>query len=654
MDDFSSSLARLRKEQERERKRLLDRRSREKRPPEKGTYQVQDYLSSIERRFIRQQASIQSEVSQDEYRAVPSGESSYSWILKLNLSGDQAAKFPNSGETDKVILPTDLLRILSKDESLYPLYFGIKCLNGYSEHEKGHSNKDSPETHCGVLDYSEQSGFISLPNKVLRCLNISPELHLGGPNQQTIWIQIEYKKLPKGSMASFEVLSHPDIFKMHDIESLLETYLRNHFLTLTVGDTLMINQPNYSNSNYCISVIRVQHLEPDNSVSLINTDLSIDITYKDKGLRDPAHDPPSQLNDQPNQLLCYESNNVDNSINSLNIGETFQLDDQQDAMYFKLEVPYNLKKVLLGTENSENVAQLVISVHSDHYFDIFVSFPPIFEASSHLYIFRSFPDDLREGSSGGGKSLVISPADFTSYLRTLDSDPSGSSSLLAIFPSILFITIQRLEHKPTEPGHLPKEGSSAAQGPSSIKVSIQYCREQDDSVRPSADRDCSVCSNCRRRIPTHNLDLHSIQCERMYTFCDQCGLVLKKKDLEKHTHCEKCPRLGLSLDQVEHHEKLYHQFTKCKLCGQDNIQPIQLRVHQTQECPKRIILCRFCNNFVQAGTDGHYVDFKDKYYYNLTSHESYCGSRTTNCHLCNKVVLIKELKSHIELVHHPS
>lgn len=685
MDDFSSSLIKLKKEQEKERKRLLEKKNREKKSLERNRFEAQDYLSGIERAFIRQQKSILHESSTGEYSqgglSLEEENGSYLWILKLNLSNENISKFPNNGETDLVILPEDLLKILSMNESLYPLHFNVKCLNhtlqrdggsksghsrqgGNGDEERDGSDQSLDDgTHCGVLDYSERSGFISLPNKVLRCLNIDPESICKGKYGSTIWIQIAYKRLPKGSLASFEVLNNGDLFKMHDIESLLESYLRNHFLTLTVGDTLMVNQPsNYLDSNYCISLIKVRHLEPESSVSLINTDISLDIIYKENDQKDGNVE-----SGYPKSGRDLNQGDGGAQTRLLSIGEPNILDgdDCLDTAHFKIDLPFGLKKAFLADTSLEGMAKLVISVTSNYYFDIFVSFPPIFEASSHLHIFRSFPEDHKRGDSSmkNSTNLVISSIDFINYLKTLEtntcSDSSPPSICSSLFPSIMFITIEKQKYvssgndadgdcrDPTRETPFTANDSSST----SIQVKLQYNKKEAEQETEITDLECSVCRNCNRRIPAGNFGLHSIQCERMYKICDICNLVLEKRDFEKHTHCNKCIRFGLSSDQVELHDRLYHQHTTCRLCGQDNIQPIQLRIHQTQECPKRIILCRFCNSFVQAGTDGHYVDYKDKYYYNLTSHESYCGSRTTNCHLCSKVVLIKELKSHIDLIH---
>ncbi|TRY52925.1 Ubiquitin fusion degradation protein UFD1 [Cryptosporidium tyzzeri] len=654
MDDFSFSLNKLRKEQEKERKKVLEKKQREKKFQEINKFKIDDYLSNIERTFIKQQNNISNEVyleHKNPNNQIFQEENKYSWILKLNLkdynnnnsNSNSNSKFPNNGETDQVILPNNLLKILSSDESIYPLYFNIKCLNHHVS-----ENINPIETHCGVLDYSEEPGYISLPNKVLRCLNINPNDSDFKSNKPIIWIQITYKKLLKGSFASFEILNNQDIFKMHDIESLLESYLRNHFLTLTIGDTLMINQPNYFSNNYCISLIKVKHLEPDNSISLINTDISLDITYKDSNKEQKIQD--------------HAENTIENSIRLMNIGDIIHFDDKlDDLINFKLDIPFNLKKVFLNESDTENNTKLNISIISNHYYDIFVSFPPIFEASSHLHIFRSFPEDYyyHSNSNNNNKSkntnLVISSNEFINYLKTLESNIScnqDSSSLLLLFPSILFITIQKHKNSSSINNDIISNNEKCSLS-STIQVNIQYYKKEStiDVINQPIENEFSTCINCKRKIPSDNLDLHSLQCEKMYKRCNQCDLILKKSDFEKHTHCNKCIKFGLSLDQIQIHDKLYHQFTQCKLCNQDNIKPIQLTIHQTQECPKRIILCRYCNNFVQAGTDGHYVDYKDKYYYNLTSHESYCGSRTTNCNICNKVVLIKELKSHIDLAH---
>ncbi|KAF7457501.1 ubiquitin fusion degradation (UFD1) family protein, double Psi beta barrel fold [Cryptosporidium felis] len=634
MNEFESSLIRLKKQQENERKKFLCKKQRERLIRESAakssTFQADEYYSNIERKFLKQQ---QRAFANNDSQSCPAEE--YSWILKLNLNQEKST-FPNNGETDKVILPNDLLKVLSSNESLYPLFFKVKCLNGGETCSEEAGSKK--ETHCGVLDYSEDSGFISLPNKILRCLNISRNTLGDSGSPETIWIQISHQSLPKGTSASFEIVNNDDIFTTHDIEALLQTYLRNYFNTLTIGDTIVVNQLYSSLSENCISIIEVKHLEPENSVSLINTDLVLDIHY---------HENPN-LSGSNHSLESLPSSRLPlNPVTkAISLGDLTRLNTGLEQL--KLQIPPPIKKLL-----DDDAARLVITLSGNEHlsgFDIFVSFPPIFEASRHLHIFRSYFHE------GGNFSMEISNSDVTEYFGTITQSSSERSRVS--FPSILFVTVE----KPLDGNEGPQSGDAKE---TYVQVSmLKNYTSTEDSARTTSDDagsaasksasdpPLSECSNCARRVPASNMEIHSVQCERIYQKCGVCNLVLKRQDFKSHTHCVQCGNLGLSDSYIEVHNKLYHQNARCKLCGMEGIKPIQLKVHQTLECPNRVILCRFCNNFVQAGVDGHSADFKDSYYYKLTSHESYCGSRTTECTKCGKTVLIKDLQFHLRLAHH--
>ena len=65
MDDFKSSLERLEKQREKERKKLLAKREKEKiieATIEDTSFKVAEYYSNVERRYIKQQHKLEEEL----------------------------------------------------------------------------------------------------------------------------------------------------------------------------------------------------------------------------------------------------------------------------------------------------------------------------------------------------------------------------------------------------------------------------------------------------------------------------------------------------------------------------------------------------------------------------------------------------------------
>nr|CAD1834907.1 unnamed protein product [Ananas comosus var. bracteatus] len=73
--------------------------------------------------------------------------------------------------------------------------------------------------------------------------------------------------------------------------------------------------------------------------------------------------------------------------------------------------------------------------------------------------------------------------------------------------------------------------------------------------------------------------------------------------------------------------------------------------HQFSTCPLRLIVCRFCGDMVQAGTEP--LDARDRLR-GLSEHESICGSRTAPCDSCGRSVMLKEMDIHVIAVHQKS
>jgi len=132
--------------------------------------------------------------------------------------------------------------------------------------------------------------------------------------------------------------------------------------------------------------------------------------------------------------------------------------------------------------------------------------------------------------------------------------------------------------------------------------------------------DFKVCNNCWHRIPVAAFTMHTLSCSRMNWFCEECKEVVQKAKKEEHL-------------------KEYHAPIYCE-CGA-SMDKKKLRVHQQDECPKRIVTCSFCTLKMP--------------YIERFEHEQKCGTQTEKCSKCHKYIqkrasVVHEVECQEELI----
>lgn len=98
------------------------------------------------------------------------------------------------------------------------------------------------------------------------------------------------------------------------------------------------------------------------------------------------------------------------------------------------------------------------------------------------------------------------------------------------------------------------------------EVTIQCDIVDDDTddmeISPNniSENDGSLCSNCKRIIPGHNLQMHEVFCIRNNILCsfDGCNQVIKKNQQDSHCHCEICGHLFNNQESVNIHKESFH------------------------------------------------------------------------------------------------
>ncbi|KAL9262294.1 TRAF-type zinc finger domain-containing protein [Drosera capensis] len=122
----------------------------------------------------------------------------------------------------------------------------------------------------------------------------------------------------------------------------------------------------------------------------------------------------------------------------------------------------------------------------------------------------------------------------------------------------------------------------------------------------------TICTHCDRSVPASNADLHYAHCSRNLDKCKVCGDMVPRKHAEEHYLTTHAP-------------------VSCSLCS-ETVQRETLDVHKGENCPKRMVICEYCELPLPA------ID--------LFEHQDFCGSRTEMCYLCRRYVRLRDRYAH--------
>ncbi|KAG5359152.1 Ubiquitin fusion degradation protein 1-like protein [Yarrowia sp. C11] len=182
-----------------------------------------------------------------------------------------------------------------------------------------------------------------------------------------------------------------------------------------------------------------------------------------------------------------------------------------------------------------------------------------------------------------------------------------------------------------------------------MKVDNHVVEVEDAEMSDDGPPDTTKCPTCNSYIPNQSYTLHSNFCARNNTPCehfDVCGHVFKRGDgtRETHWHCEHCDQFGNSLESRETHVHYSHTEPEPCVCGFQTSNYTSLALHKHTECPLSLHECRFCHLRVPRDVASA-RDLISGY----SGHESSCGAKTTDCHVCKKPVRLRDLLSHQKL-----
>lgn len=165
---------------------------------------------------------------------------------------------------------------------------------------------------------------------------------------------------------------------------------------------------------------------------------------------------------------------------------------------------------------------------------------------------------------------------------------------------------------------------------------------------PSIGEDETKCQNCLAVVPKRSLVLHERHCQRNNSRCPHadCNFIFRRGLDTNHWHCTTCGHAGEG--SLDLHMTRFHPSSPIICECQHSCPDVpSLAHHRATYCPEKSIICQFCHLRVSQG-DASDLSYQDRAQH-FTSHESSCGSRTTECDTCHGLVKLKDLSTHLKI-----
>lgn len=449
--------------------------------------------------------------------------------------------------TDKVVLPPKALEQVL--ELRIPLPLTLEATPATADAADETPLPPWRVAHCGVVDFTAPDGIAFVPVAIMRKLGV-------GEGDR---VTFRTARLPPGTYAQLQPLGE-DWARVPEREACLELALRQ-YQTLTIGDVIAVLAPH----DRRIHRFRCLETRPADAVSLLNTDLTLDVTTP--GI----------------SRVAGEEYGEEEWVRSL---------AEADAAQAASDAPEPSTDLPLGTSVEHTVAP----------------------GQAAVFVLQLGP--LGTGTAGGtsGVHIHVKPlaGDPDLYVSAQCRQPSrddhewasddtlGQKALCIPLPAPerLFVAVRPYGSEPA------RFVLSASVGESS--------KGQRVADGPPVDADGAQCPNCQRVVPAASLVLHSAQCARRNVRCASCGVVCEVgRAHEKHLFAAHSPmtcRCGVQLEPqgMALHRQLECRFRllPCLYC------PLQVsaedRPQHLQDCGGRSARCLLCGaGFVRWRLKSH-------------------------------------------------
>lgn len=474
------------------------------------------------------------------------------------------------------------------------------------------SEESRREVYAGILEFSAPDGTVVVSPLIADALGIQAnstlDEHVAPQTKRRQHITVQICHVPKGDYVRLRPLEAG--YDADDWKALLERQLRNGYTTLTRGLTLSVR--GLRNETFRFLVDKLSPDEP--AICVVDTDLSVDIEALDeeqaretlRQLMSRSGTPSAQSNQSGGTLDIWKP--VDGTVHpGTYVDYILPSWDRSQPLTISLttmkQTEADAVDLLVSPKSNR---QRVVPRETEH---VFGSFASAADGSKSIHLLPSNPE------LADAESIMISVHGYTFGADHEDGRAGGIQ---------FFIRAQS--------------------GP-------EYTTDSNTAtpIEPSPDEE--RCKNCMQLVPKASMILHQNFCLRNNVRCPRCNAVFKKgtSELENHWHCEFDDASGDSQQSKGKHDNIYHTTRQCPSCDFSTNSIPDLARHRTTVCPGKLILCRFCHLEVPQEGDP-FNPSPEVVFSGLSAHELADGARTTNCHLCNKIVRLRDMDAHLK--HH--
>lgn len=419
-----------------------------------------------------------------------------------------------------------------------------------------------------------------------------------------IRITVHVKQLPKGTYVRLRPLEagyNPD-----DWRALLERHMRENYTTLTNNEILKI--PDRAKKGHDFRFLIDKFAPEGDGICVVDTDLEVDIEALNE----------EQARETLKQIMTKKESEAGSSAGGV-IDAWQPVDGHvQPGDYVDYE--------LTGWDRTQGI-EIEVTMDEEDDIDLFAS--PL----SNRQRARPREDEHVFGDFSSG----VSSKRFR--IQSSNIELEGAESLhISIHSSS---TQRSVAHYTLRARIIP---NSECNGDS-----IDLTQDEAEAI-PAPDEE--KCKNCHQIVPKRTMILHENFCFRNNIVCPQCQGVFKKDSPEwkAHWHCEHDSAHGNNGAEGERkHAFIFHESQQCPSCDFTATSLPELAQHRTTVCPGKLILCRFCHLSVpQEGDPAN--PSAEELLSGLTAHELADGSRTEHCYLCQKIVRLRDMETHMK--HH--
>ncbi|KAH8170282.1 ubiquitin fusion degradation protein UFD1 domain-containing protein [Sarocladium implicatum] len=520
----------------------------------------------------------------------------------------QTALSPNQLQGDKILLPQSALEeLLSAASTLStqavlrngdqvalpsPLTFRLTNI------------QTRKNFYAGILEFSAPAGTVAVSPLIFDALGLDKS---SGSTDESVsrlpQISVQICHLSKGHYVRLRPLEAG--YDVDDWKALLERQLRNGYTTLTNGSTLSVQ--GLRNDRFQFLVDKLTPDEP--AVCVVDTDIEVDIEALDE----------EQARETLRRLV--ERNGTPSGHDTPAGGELSIWKPATGEVQLGSYVDYTLPS--WDRSNPFTVSLTLVGGGDADALDLFVSPKSTRQRAAprrNEHVFGSFAPAI-----DGVKSLLLDPSDTA--MENAES---------------LMISIN---------GYKPIPDAQPRAIPFSVRIQPAADAVAQSSAASAPSADDTQCSNCLQWVPARSIMLHENFCLRNNIRCPQCDAVFKKGDPEfdNHWHCDLDSASGNSAESRRKHDDIFHTTRECSGCSFTTNSIPDLARHRTTVCPAKLILCRFCHLEVPQEGDP-FNPSPEVVLSGLTAHELADGARTTNCHLCQKIVRLRDMDMHMK--HH--